>query len=107
MEFDFNGSGALPFYLLFIHQDSTLRLNKMSTKQQDQQSKRKGNDQEPIQSNFTSYPKLQTRKEHKERKIKTVRAKSQENSSFLADGQRAVLNKMKYKQKADEHRQLE
>ena len=54
------------------------------------QSRWKGNDQEPIQSNFTSWPRHQMGKEHiqfRRHKIRTARAES----SSLADGHQAIL----------------
>ena len=56
-------------------------------------SKWKGRNQEPMQSN----PRHQMGKEHmqfRRHKIRTARAESQEDSSFPADGNQAILNKM-------------
>ena len=71
-----------------------------------EKNKCKGNGQKPIQpnkirnENSTFCPKHQTGKERKQlrrHKIKTARAESQEDSSFLADGHNAILNKINAK----------
>ena len=57
----------------------------------------KGNDQEPIQSNSTSYPRHQMGKGHilvRRHKIKTARVESQEDSFFPEDCHQAILDKM-------------
>ena len=57
----------------------------------------KGNDQEPIQSNSTSFPRHHTGEEHKKKtkkKKKTAQAESQEVSCCPADAHRAILNKI-------------
>ena len=59
--------------------------------------RRKGNGQKPNQSHSTSCPQYQAGKEHvrlRQHKIKTVLAENQEDSSFPADGQTAIINKM-------------
>ena len=70
-------------------------------------SKRKGKDQELIQSISISCPRHQTGKEHiqtRQHKIKTARAESQEDSSFPADGHEAILIKMYKKSKTNRNR---
>ena len=71
------------------------------------QSRWKGSDQEPIQSNPTKWE----RNTHiLDDKNKTTRAERLENSAFPADGHQTILNKItkvKDQQNADEHRQLE
>ena len=68
-----------------------------------------------IKSKSTSCTRHQMGKEHtqfRRHKIRTARAKSQEDSSFPADGHQAILNKINKisyidKQKADEQCQIE
>ena len=60
-----------------------------------EESRRKGNDQEPMQSNSTSFLRHHTGKEHKQsrrHKENTAQAESQEVSYFPADVHQAILN---------------
>ena len=70
----------------------------------------KGNDQDPIQTNSTSCPRLQTGNEHKQ--LRPYIKQNKDDNTFRTDCHQAILDQtikmsVEDKQEADEQWQLE